>query len=125
MHRSSTPIAPTVIAERQPCIHENLERTLEHLVETGSLGRQRQVVGELGEGRTAPPFQGLVDEISGSSRIGREHRAGLVHPPFEPDGVDVVGVDDQHVATGSGLQRSWRIVAEIAPESRHVALHAC
>ncbi len=113
-----------VIAERQPGIHEDLERTLEHLVETGALGRQRQVVGELGERRTAPPLQGLIDEFSGSSRIGRERRGGLVHPPFEPDGVDVVGVDDQHVATGSGLQRSGT-VAQIAPQSGHVALHAC
>ena len=91
-----------VIAERQPGIHENLERTLQHLVDAGSLGRQRQLVGELGEGRTAPPFQGLTDEISGSSRVGCERRAGLVHSPFEPHGVDIVGVDRQHVATGSG-----------------------
>ena len=97
-----------MIAERQSGIHENLERTLEHLVDAGSLGRQRQVVDELGEGRTAPPFQGLTDEFSGSRRIRRERRAGLAHSPFEPHGVDIVGVDRQQVATGSGLQRERR-----------------
>ena len=111
-----------VVAERQPGIHENLERTLEHLVETGSLGRQRQVVGKFGEGGTAPPVQTPHRRVQ---RLG-PHRTrtprGLVHPALEPDRVDVVGVHDKHVATRSGVQRS-SAAAQIAPESRHVALH--
>ena len=110
-----------VIAERQSGIHENLERTLAHLVDAGSLGRQRQVVDELGESRTVPPFQGLTDEFSGLRRVRWERRAGFTDSPFEPHGVDIVGVDRQQVATGSGLQRSG--ATEIAPQSRHVALH--
>ena len=109
-----------LLAQRQPCIHQDLECTLAHLVEAGLLGRQRRVVGELGERRSGPPFQGVADENSGPGRVGRECGPGLVHPPFESDGVDVVGVDNQYVAARAGLQPGF--VAEVMTQTRHVAL---
>ncbi len=110
-----------LLVECQPCIHQDLECPLAHLVEAGLLGGQRRVVGELGERWPAPPLQGVGDEFSGPTRAGRECCPGLGHPPFESDGVDGVGVDNQHVAARSGLQRG--IVAEVMTQARHVALH--
>jgi hypothetical protein len=88
-------------------VHVHLLRLETQLVEPVGLAACRCPVGEVGEGRTAPPGERLLElEGHAVALADGQELPGAGHPSLELVRVDVVRGNRQHVAVGRGLDRA-------------------
>ena len=89
------------------------------LVEPRGLTGQRGFVGEVGERRTAPQTERLLQDRDGRRRVGRAGLSCVAEQRLEPIGVELVGADLQPVAGRPALDP---LGAERLAEMRDVGL---
>ena len=115
--------------------HLRVPAEVEHHVEAQLVGAHPQLVeprrrgdgplhlfelGEVGERRTAPQPEGLVEVGDGGGRVGGHHLPGPRHLVLEGPRVHLVGVEVEHVAGPLAAQPVGLI--ERAAQPRHVPL---
>src|SRR5581483_7456201 len=93
-----------------------LEAPQPQLLEPSRLGLRELVVPEVGERRPTPQRERLAQRAGGGLAV---EPGGLAEEPLEPRRVEVVGIEAQHVAAGTGLHR---VVAETLPQLGDVPL---
>ena len=119
----------SVPTERELGLEFLLERAQPQLVEAGDLGLREVVVGEVGEGLSPPKLERVPKHRICSFRIAdHEAPSSLIEQTPEPVGVELVGVDEQEVATaGRSQARAGPVTvrcAERAPQARDLNLNA-
>ena len=106
-------------AARQQAFDPDLLRLQAKLVEPSGLGKQRGLVGEVGESRPAPKSQGIVER---ADRDGGVHGEGLPRVPHElvePCDVQLGVIESQAVAGCLALDP---VAAERLAEVRDIGL---
>jgi hypothetical protein len=89
------------------------------LIESGRLGEERGLLGEVAEGRPPPQAQRVLERRDGHVRIHREAFLRVSHERVESRSVQLGGIEPQAVAGSVALDP---VVTEGLPEVRDVGL---
>jgi hypothetical protein len=106
-------------AGRQEPLDPRFLRLEPEVVESGRLGEERGLVGEVGQGRPPPQGQGVLERGDGHVRIHREAPLRVSHERVESRSVQFGGIEPQAVAGPTALDP---VVTEGSPEVRDVGL---
>ena len=112
-----------VSTEIEPGIEAKLEPVETKLFEPRHFGLRELVIGEVGQRRTAPAIQSLVDPLDGDPWRGRQQRPRFIDQLLEAANVDPFGVDGQDVA-GTARLDGRRQAFEGLSKVRDVALQS-